>query len=180
MSRDPSAGAGVPRAAFARCRPGARPTVVLMLLLCACSDARSPSPASTAAPKRAVATPAPSRASAPAQVHPASPDSIVLPGDVVATRAYVGQQVRVMGRCLPPQDSHPFGPAMGGREVWQLEWEGVAVYVIGRTPDTCRTEHARVGTVTITATVAEDTLPAIGDLPPAPRRYLVVAGDTTK
>jgi hypothetical protein len=101
----------------------------------------------------------------------------VSPGDVVASRAYVGRQVRVTGRCLTPRDEHPLGPAIGAMDVWQLEWAGVTVYVVGRAPRACTAPNASLDTVTITATVAEDTLPAIGDLPPAPRRYLVFGGE---
>jgi hypothetical protein len=56
--------------------------------------------------------------------------------------------------------------------VWQLAADGVMVYVAGPPPPGCASRHTPV-TVMITALVAEDTLPAIGDLPSARRRYLV-------
>ena len=88
--------------------------------------------------------------------------------DVVASGALVGRRVRVRGRCLAAQRE---GKPPHGRDAWQLSADGVFVYVTGPLPAGCRAMGAVM--VTIVAVVAEDTLPAIGDLPPAPRRFLV-------
>jgi hypothetical protein len=89
--------------------------------------------------------------------------------EIVSTRVLVGRRVRLQGRCLTvarlrgPPDAHGD---------WQLEADGVTVFVAGPLPKTCSAPGGS-DTVTIIARVAEDTLPSIGDLPPAPRRYLV-------
>lgn len=88
--------------------------------------------------------------------------------DVVASGALVGRRVRVRGRCLAMQRE---GKPPRARDAWQLSADGVFVYVTGPLPAGCRAMGAVM--VTIVAVVAEDTLPAIGDLPPAPRRFLV-------
>lgn len=98
--------------------------------------------------------------------------------DVVASRALVGHRVRVTGRCLESGSEHALGQPPRSRHEWQLEADGVAVFVIGPRPRGCRTGGG--ATLTITALVAEDTLPAIGDLPPAPRRFLVFAGEAPR
>ncbi|HSA56565.1 MAG TPA: hypothetical protein VLE53_12730 [Gemmatimonadaceae bacterium] len=98
--------------------------------------------------------------------------------DVVSSRALVGHRVRVTGRCLGAGSEHPLGQPPRSRHEWQLEADGVAVFVIGPQPRGCRTGDGRK--LTITALVAEDTLPAIGDLPPAPRRFLVFAGEAPR
>ena len=99
-----------------------------------------------------------------------SPERPVSLHDVVATRRLVGRRVKVVGRCSS-QFRVPERPA-GSRETWQLEGDGVTVLVVGSLPNACTAR--REPTVTITALVAEDTLAAIGDLPGAPRRYLVL------
>jgi hypothetical protein len=88
--------------------------------------------------------------------------------DVVASGALVGRRVRVRGRCLSTQRE---GKPPRARDAWQLSADGVLVYVSGPLPAGCRASPAAM--VTIVAVVAEDTLPPIGDLPPAPRRFLV-------
>ena len=88
---------------------------------------------------------------------------------LVLTRAYVGRRVRVSGRCL--RGPHALGQPPRPNQ-WQLEADGVAMFVIGARPSECALA-ARSDTLTITALVAEDTLPAIGDLPPVPRSYLI-------
>src|SRR6187455_1635195 len=93
--------------------------------------------------------------------------------DVMASGALVGRRVRVKGRCLPRDvDDAPAQPTQSSTE-WQLAADGIAIFVVGALPGRCAA-HGDV-TVTITAIVAEDTLPPIGDLPPSPRRFLVVA-----
>ena len=176
MFRFASSGARLRHAAPARWQSCARPPVILLLVLCACSDGRSVPPADTVEAKSSVASPR-LRTPAIARVRPAAQFPVLSPGDVVGSREYVGRQVRVTGRCLPTHGGHALGPTMGAMAVWQLEWDGIAVYVVGRAPSSCLTKNAHIDTVTITAIVAEDTLPAIGDLPAAPRRYLVSAGE---
>lgn len=98
------------------------------------------------------------------------PDRTVSLHDVAASRMFVGRRVKVVGRC----SSHlgvPERPARGG-EPWQLEGDGVTLLVVGPLPRACTARREPV--LTITAVVAEDTLAAIGDLPGAPRRYLVL------
>lgn len=98
--------------------------------------------------------------------------------EVVGSRTLVGQRVRVTGRCLRPGTEHALDRPPRSSHEWQLEAEGVAVFVIGPQPRGCRRGDAQP--LTITALVAEDTLPAIGDLPPAPRRFLVFAGEESR
>jgi hypothetical protein len=90
--------------------------------------------------------------------------------DVVASQRLIGQRVRVVGRCSS-QLGVPERPARDGK-IWQLESDGVTVLVVGTLPNPCTAKRESV--LTITAVVAEDTLVAIGDLPGAPRRYLVL------
>jgi len=90
--------------------------------------------------------------------------------DVVASPALVGRRVQVVGRCslhlrVPDRPAH-------SRETWQLEGDGVTVLVVGAPPSACTARHD--SSLIVTAVVAEDTLAAIGDLPSAPRRYLVL------
>ena len=90
--------------------------------------------------------------------------------EILQSRAFVGRRVRLTGRCLdkPQTLDRPLR-----LNQWQLEADGVAAFVIGVVPSQC--SSPRDSTVlAVTAVVAEDTLPAIGDLPPAPRRYLVL------
>lgn len=95
--------------------------------------------------------------------------------DVMATNALVGRRVRVRGRCLPREGDHlPAQPPRSSGE-WQLAADGIAVFVVGPLPGHCAVRGDVV--VTIIAVVAEDTLAAIGDLPPSPRRFLVVSED---
>lgn len=98
--------------------------------------------------------------------------------DIVASRALVGRRVQVTGRCLGPGSEHALGQPPRSRHEWQLESDGVAVFVIGPPPRGCSGSAMR--SLTITALVAEDTLPPIGDLPPAPRRFLVFAGEEAR
>jgi len=88
---------------------------------------------------------------------------------LLLSRAFVGRRVRVTGRCL--RGVHPLGepPRMNQ---WQLESDGVAMFVIGNPPPECSLA-ATGDSLTVIALVAEDTLPAIGDLPPVPRSYLI-------
>ncbi len=93
--------------------------------------------------------------------------------DVLASGLLVGRRVRVTGRCLAARRAL-LGKPPRARSEWQLSSDGVYVYVTGPLPPGCG--PSTVTTVTILAVVAEDTLPAIADLPPAPRRFLVYGG----
>lgn len=93
--------------------------------------------------------------------------------EVLGSRALVGSRVRVTGRCLAPVGAQPLGQPPRPWNEWQLEADGVAMFVIGPMPGACLIPGQEV-VLTIDALVAEDTLPAIGDLPGAPRRFLVL------
>ncbi len=88
---------------------------------------------------------------------------------VLTHRALEGESVLVTGRCL---DRNAQAIAAGSRpmsgEVWQLEDNGVATWVVGKIPAGCGE-----GEVTIRAKVAKDQLPKLG---PARmiRQYLIV------
>ena len=92
--------------------------------------------------------------------------------EIVASSALVGRRVRLIGRCLTQQNPFELGPPRGVVTIWQFAADGVMVFVAGPPPPGCASTHTPV-TVMITALVAEDTLPPIGDLPAARRRYLV-------
>jgi hypothetical protein len=99
-------------------------------------------------------------------------DRVVPLREVFSSPTIVGRRVRVVGHCkFPPALRVPEPPARGG-DAWQLEADGTTVLVVGARPGACASLEPRL--VTLTVVVAEDTLPAIGDLPPAPRRYLVL------
>jgi hypothetical protein len=102
------------------------------------------------------------------------PDVTVSLSEIVASSALVGRRVRLIGRCLTQQSSVELDRPGGVVIVWQFAADGVTVFVAGPPPPGCASRRTPV-TVMITALVAEDTLPAIGDLPAAPRRYLVRA-----
>jgi len=109
-------------------------------------------------------------ASAPGAEAP--PDVTASLSEIVASSALVGRRVRLIGRCLTQHGSFELGRPGGVGIVWQLAADGVMVFVAGPPPPGCASRHTPV-TVMITALVVEDTLPPIGDLPAAPRRYLV-------
>lgn len=152
-------------------------TALAAVLLAGCTggSAGSREPAVTDDAESAANT----ASSLPAMAPVAAP-SLATPSirDVVTSRALVGQRVRVTGRCLRPGSEHSLGEPPRPSHEWQLEAEGVAVFVIGPQPRGCRGTDALP--LTITALVAEDTLPAIGELPPAPRRFLVFAGEEVR
>jgi hypothetical protein len=100
----------------------------------------------------------------------ASPDRVVPLRDVVSSRSIVGRRVRVVGRCASPL-SVPEPPARS-TEAWQFEADGITVLVVGARPGACSAPKSSL--LTLSVVVAEDTLTAIGDLPAAPRRYLVL------
>ena len=90
--------------------------------------------------------------------------------DVVTSSALVGHRIRIRGRCLSDASEHPLVTIGYASDEWQLEDDGVAIYVLGPAPLACAAGFE--DTVSMCALVTEDTLPPIGDLPPAPRRYV--------
>jgi len=101
-----------------------------------------------------------------------APDRLVPLREVFSSPTIVGRRVRVVGHCTSRRPlSVPEPPARTG-EAWQLEAEGTTVLVVGTRPRACSSPEPRL--VTLTVVVVEDTLAAIGDLPAAPRRYLLL------
>lgn len=88
---------------------------------------------------------------------------------VLTHRALEGETVLVTGRCLD-RNAEPI--AAGSRpmsgQVWQLEDNGIATWVVGKTPAGCGE-----GEVTIRAKVAKDYLPKLSPARTA-RQYLIV------
>jgi hypothetical protein len=85
-----------------------------------------------------------------------------------------GQMVEVTGTCLgysAPTIARGSPPLT--RSDWQLEDQGEAVWVSGPLPEGCTATTPATGPGSITALVAEDTLPGLGGGAPSPRRYLV-------
>jgi len=97
--------------------------------------------------------------------------------ELLERRDWNGLLVRVRGRCLgyrvPPV-------ATGGpprtRSDWQLEAEGVAIYVTGPLPEGCSATQGGNTELSLVARVAEDSLPALGGQPSRARRYLEWGG----
>ena len=85
----------------------------------------------------------------------------------------VGEWVRVSGRCLGYAAQVAVGPPPLTRSDWQLEDGETAIYVSGSLPNGCSATGGSSNRITIRAMVAQDTLPALGDRPTMPRRYLV-------
>lgn len=104
-------------------------------------------------------------------------DSSLSLRDVVMTDLPVGRMVRLTGRCLTMVPA--FDRPAGAEQLWQLEAGGLTVVVSGAPPRKCLTSK-NTATVTITAIVAEDTLPPIADLPPTPRRFLLLIGGNSR
>jgi len=86
----------------------------------------------------------------------------------------VGQMVRVAGRCLGYSKPVAEGMPPRSRSDWQLEDDGVAIYVTGPLPAGCSATEGSAERTTITARVAQDTMPAMGNREATPRRYLVL------
>lgn len=99
-------------------------------------------------------------------------DTIASLREVVARRTLVGHLVRVTGRCHDSVRHSALGRSPRTQPAWLLESGGVMVFVTGTTPVACA-RRSGLSLVTLTAFVAEDTLPAIGDLPAVARRFLV-------
>jgi hypothetical protein len=88
---------------------------------------------------------------------------------VLTMQALAGETVTVEGRCLS-RNSPAMAP--GSRpfagDVWQIEDNGVASWVIGPMPASCAG-----GSATITARVVQDQIPLFSP-PRARRQYLVI------
>lgn len=99
---------------------------------------------------------------------PATRTQEVTVREVVTTPALVGATVMVTGRCLGKDSpSVALGTRPMAGEVWQIEENGVAAWVLGPMPADCSG-----GAAAITARVAQDTLPKLGPARWA-RQYLV-------
>lgn len=93
--------------------------------------------------------------------------------EIVVSEELVGKRVRVTGRCLGYSTPVTVGSPPRTRSDWQLEADGFAVYVTGPLPTGCSVTEGSKEVTTILALVVEDTLPARGERPATPRRYLV-------
>lgn len=93
--------------------------------------------------------------------------------ELLDSDTYVGKTVRVTGRCLGYGKPVAVGGPPLTRSDWQLEANGVAIYVSGPLPQGCSPTEGATEPTTMLARVEEDTLPALGERPATPRRYLV-------
>jgi hypothetical protein len=94
--------------------------------------------------------------------------------DVLTDGSLTGLRVEVTGTCLGySTPTIAKGPPPLTRSDWQLEDQGEAVWVSGpMTPGCSATEPATTPS-TITATVAQDTVPSLSGRDGTVRRYLV-------
>lgn len=93
--------------------------------------------------------------------------------DLIDSDAYVGKRVQVTGRCHGYAADVAVGPPPVTRSDWQLVDSKMAIYVSGSLPNDCSATEGSSDRITVTAMVAQDTLPAFGNRPAMPRRYLV-------
>jgi hypothetical protein len=93
--------------------------------------------------------------------------------DVLGSDAYVGQTVRVTGRCLGLHAGGAAGPPPVTKSDWILEGDGVHVYVTGALPPDCRLPEGAREVGTFVVRVEQDTLRSLGGQDPATRQYLV-------
>jgi hypothetical protein len=93
--------------------------------------------------------------------------------ELLSSDADVGRMVRVAGRCIGYSKPVAEGMPPLTRSDWQLEDGGEAIYVSGPLPSGCSATEGSTARTTIVARVAQDTMPASGDRPATPRRYLV-------
>jgi len=111
--------------------------------------------------------------------HPANGGTVPAPQkvsvhDVLTRPSLVGKAVEVTGRCLGysvPTVAKGSPPVT--RSDWQLEDQGEAVWVTGSMPDGCTGTTPAEAPSTITALVAQDTMPGLGGQKPVARQYLV-------
>ena len=94
--------------------------------------------------------------------------------DVLTRPALVGKAVEVTGRCLGYSvPTVAVGSPPVTRSDWQLEDQGEAVWVTGSLPQGCTATTPAESASTISAVVAQDTMPGLGGQTPVPRQYLV-------
>jgi hypothetical protein len=94
--------------------------------------------------------------------------------DVLTSPSLVGKAVEVTGRCLGYSvPTLAIGSPPVTRSDWQLEDQGEAVWVTGSMPDGCTATTPAGSASTISALVAQDTMPGLGGQKPAVRQYLV-------
>ncbi|HXI19777.1 MAG TPA: hypothetical protein VNH46_01750 [Gemmatimonadales bacterium] len=94
--------------------------------------------------------------------------------DIITRADLAGKAVEVRGMCLGysvPTVAQGSPPVT--RSDWQLEDRGQAVWVSGALPPGCTSTQPADGPSTITALVAQDTLPGLGGQAAIPRRYLI-------
>lgn len=100
--------------------------------------------------------------------------TVVTVHQVLTTPSLTGKSVSITGTCLGyAVPTVAKGPPPVTRSDWQLEDQGEAVWVTGPLPSGCQTTAPSAGPVTITAVVAQDTVPALGGQGGGGRQYLV-------
>ena len=88
-----------------------------------------------------------------------------------------GEKVRVQGRCVGYLRTGMMGGQPITRSDWQLEGgDGSRIWVTGPFPAGCTGSTPAPAAAVYSMLILEDTLPAMGDLPARPRRYLKYAG----
>ncbi len=92
---------------------------------------------------------------------------------LVQSDAWNGQEVFVAGRCLGFPGGQTAGPPPVTRSDWLLDGDSAVIYVTGALPSGCSATGGSAGWTNVHARVAQDTLPALGNEPARPRRYLV-------
>jgi len=85
----------------------------------------------------------------------------------------VGRSVTLKGFCRGYGSLIGTGPPPLTRSDWLFADNGDAIWVSGRLPKGCSATEGSDQETTIDAVVRQDTLPAMGDNPARPRRYLV-------
>ena len=100
--------------------------------------------------------------------------TVVTVHQVLTTPSLTGTSVSITGTCLGYSvPTVAKGPPPVTRSDWQLADQGEAVWVTGSLPSGCQATTPATSAVTITAEVAQDTLPALGGQAGVVRRYLV-------
>jgi hypothetical protein len=93
--------------------------------------------------------------------------------DLLESHEFVGKTVQVEGKCLGYGKIVAQGGPPLTRSDWQLEDDGVAIYVSGPLPAGCSATEGSTVRKVIVAYVAEDTLRGLGGQSNTARRYLV-------
>lgn len=92
---------------------------------------------------------------------------------LVQSDAWNGREVFVAGRCVGYPSGQAAGPPPVTRSDWLLAGDSAVIYVTGPLPSGCTATGGSTDQTTQHARVAQDTLPALGNQPAKPRRYLV-------